>query len=200
MVWLLLFLFLLQLPDPGGEAYRQGNYAAARRFYEQDARKKKDFTSRFNLGNACFQQGNYLEAISVWALAMEAARTASQRSGAWYNTGNAYYESGRFEDAIAAYQKALTQDPYLMEARHNLTLSYQQMLNNKTETQASATADQEQQPETASGVSTKAGGQPENLSAEELEALLQAAGRAEEQVLRKIRLGGDAPPVSEKGW
>jgi Ca-activated chloride channel homolog len=200
MMWFLLLLFMLRLPDPGGEAYRQGNYAEARRHFEQDARKKKDFSSRFNLGNACYQQGDYLEAISTWALAMNAAQTAGQRSSAWYNTGNAYYESGRFEEAIAAYQKALTQDPYLMEARQNLTLSYQQLRKNEAEAKASAAADKAGQPPTASGVSSGAGGQPENLSAEELEALLQAVGRAEEQVLRKNRLGGDAPPVSGKAW
>lgn len=45
----------------------------------------------------------------------------------WYRLGNLYAQDGELEPAAAAYRQALTLDPQLARARHNLGMTYLQL-------------------------------------------------------------------------
>lgn len=55
----------------------------------------------------------------------------TQRPGAqaedWFRLGNLYAQEGNLEAAAAAYREALSRDPKIAQARHNLGMTYLQL-------------------------------------------------------------------------
>ncbi len=190
------FLF----PDPGTEAYRRGDFTVAASHFEQAARQQKNFTGFYNLGNARFQVGDYTEAIHAWSLALASARDKAQEARAMYNIGNAYFMAGRYAEASVAFKKALQLAPYSGEARQNLTLSYQYLAKASAGSASEQPDERKTEQRGASGASSGPADQPAPLPAAELESLMQAIARAEEDVQRKIRLAGNASSASAKDW
>jgi tetratricopeptide (TPR) repeat protein len=99
-----------------GIAYHQlGDFAAARKYYEQAIRLDKKYADAINnLGTVYYAEKKYRAAISRYKKAIDAKPgTASF----WSNLGTAYYSRGKFEEMTQAYAKALEYDPEIFEHR-----------------------------------------------------------------------------------
>jgi tetratricopeptide (TPR) repeat protein len=99
-----------------GIAYHQlGDFAAARKYYEQAIKLDKKYADAVNnLGTVYYAQKKYKAAISRYKKAID------QKPGTasfWSNLGTAYYSRGKFEDMTNAYAKALEYDPDIFEHR-----------------------------------------------------------------------------------
>jgi tetratricopeptide (TPR) repeat protein len=99
-----------------GIAYHQlGDFAAARKYYEQAIRIDKKYADAINnLGTVYYAEKKYGAAISRYKKAIAAKPgTASF----WSNLGTAYYSRGKFDEMTKAYAKALEYDPDIFEHR-----------------------------------------------------------------------------------
>ncbi len=99
-----------------GIAYHQlGDFAAARRYYEQAIKLDKKYADAINnLGTVYYAEKKYRSAISRYKKAIDdKPGTASF----WSNLGTAYYSRGKFEEMTKAYAKALEYDPEIFEHR-----------------------------------------------------------------------------------
>jgi tetratricopeptide (TPR) repeat protein len=99
-----------------GIAYHQiGDFAAARRYYEQAIKLDKKYADAINnLGTIYYARKNYRAAVSRYKRALEfKPGTASF----WSNLGTAYYSRGKFDEMTKAYAKALEYDPEIFEHR-----------------------------------------------------------------------------------
>jgi tetratricopeptide (TPR) repeat protein len=99
-----------------GIAYHQlGDFAAARKYYEQAIRIDKKYGDAINnLGTVYYAEKKYGAAISRYKKAIAAKPgTASF----WSNLGTAYYSRGKFDLMTKAYAKALEYDPDIFEHR-----------------------------------------------------------------------------------
>jgi tetratricopeptide (TPR) repeat protein len=99
-----------------GIAYHQlGDFAAARRYYEQAIKLDKKYADAINnLGTIYYAEKKYKAAISRYKRALEVKPGAASF---WSNLGTAYYSRGKFDEMTKAYAKALECDPEIFEHR-----------------------------------------------------------------------------------
>jgi Ca-activated chloride channel homolog len=127
-VALLVFLSSVLLPgdalagDPGGRAYKKGDYAAARDAYSAYAREHpEDPRGEYNLGTALNRAGEIPPAQESFLRAMR-SRDPGLRAAALYNLGNTRVKAGDLPGAAEAYEMALRQRPGDRDAKYNLEL------------------------------------------------------------------------------
>lgn len=127
-VALLVVLSSLFLPggaragDPGGRAYRKGDYAAARDAYSAYAREHPDDPrGEYNLGTALNRAGEMPPAQESFLRAIR-SRDPQLRAAALYNLGNTRVKAGDLPGAAEAYEMALRQRPADRDAKYNLEL------------------------------------------------------------------------------
>jgi len=95
----------------------------------------KRFSSSDWRGVAHYRAGNYLQA--------EEDFTKQDTATAWYNRGNALAYREQYKKSIAAYQQALSKQPDMQDAKHNLDVV--KKLLNKQQQQSSKQQKQQQQ-------------------------------------------------------
>ncbi|GEM_PF-3423183 len=112
----------------GDRYYHRGNYAGARKLYEQavnSARKSGETdlltTCWYELGAATGTMGNYDQAVKLfgWVIARQ-----PHNGAAYYNRGVAYDHLGQYQEAIADYTRAIEHDPKLAAAYNNRGWAY----------------------------------------------------------------------------
>lgn len=72
---------------------------------------------KFAAGNAAYERGAYLEAITAY---QEIERSGVESAALEYNLGSALFKVGRLGEAILAYERAARLDPRDPDARANL--------------------------------------------------------------------------------
>lgn len=91
----------------GNDAFRAGEYGDAEVYFRKALNEKVAVSNiHYNLGNALYQQGRYVEASQQFKLTLHSGPPALQAQ-AWANMANAYYQSGDLVGSYAAYRKAL---------------------------------------------------------------------------------------------
>jgi len=112
-----------ELLRQAGEAYAAGRYGEAVRAYEEAARRWPQVPEiAYNLGNAYYRLGRYVEAADAYTRALQHDRRGRLRNPAHYNRGNAYYRLGYPARAFEEYEAALQADPHDEDARYNKEL------------------------------------------------------------------------------
>lgn len=71
----------------------------------------------FASGNAAYERGAYLEAITLYE---ELLSSGFSSAALHYNLGNAFFKAGRLGEAILAYERARRLDPHDADVRDNL--------------------------------------------------------------------------------
>jgi Ca-activated chloride channel family protein len=108
--------------DPGGRAYRKGDYAAARDAYAAYAREHPDDPrGEYNLGTALNRAGEMPPAQESFLRAVRSS-DPKLRAAALYNLGNTRVKAGDLPGAAEAYEMALRQRPDDRDAKYNLEL------------------------------------------------------------------------------
>ncbi|MBD3611313.1 MAG: VWA domain-containing protein [Hydrogenovibrio crunogenus] len=121
------FSDVFKSPDQQGyEKWQQQDYQTAADRFEDPLWK----------GASLYRQGKYKEAIKQFSL----DKSAKGR----YNQGNALAKQGDFKAAKEQYQKALKQDPNMLNAKKNLTLMDKILASQKKSAANNNTKDQKQ--------------------------------------------------------
>ncbi len=90
------------------------------------------FTDPYQKGVAFYRAGKYAEAAQSFA----ASTRPEVKLDALYNLGNAYFQQGKYSEAMVAYNKVLTAQPAMKEAKHNLELAKQQLEQQQAQSQS----------------------------------------------------------------
>jgi Ca-activated chloride channel family protein len=108
--------------DPGGKAYRRGDYAAARDAYERFVREHPtDARGTYNLGTA-LHQADELPPSEEALLRAIASPDPKLRAAAFYNLGNTRVRARDLAGAAEAYEMSLRARPDDKDAKYNLEL------------------------------------------------------------------------------
>ena len=181
-----------------------------------------------NLGASLYKQGDYEQAASAFASASRMSKNFDGSVRANYNAGNAAAMQQQLESALEFYKSALLADPNNEDAKFNYEFvkrqleeqpqqqdkdqdsdqkqdqnqpSNDQQDNQDQEPDQQQNPEQDQQQEPQQDPSDSREQQnPNELSPEEAQRILQALENEEKQLLRQIQKMKSRPRRVEKDW
>ncbi|HOJ02759.1 MAG TPA: tetratricopeptide repeat protein [Bacteroidota bacterium] len=154
--------------NDGNEAYRQQQYDAALKRYNQASKKDGErMESRFNSGNVHYRNGDVKSALKSYEEAGKRAASKEQLAATLYNAGNVFLDAAEkggdnpmlqqagnndaralqmegYKQAIELYKKTLKLQPGDADARYNLTYA-RKKLEELQQQQQNQNQDQKQQ-------------------------------------------------------
>jgi len=202
-----------RLIHKGNELYKQHNYKEAEDNYRKSVEKKnQDVTSNFNLGDALYKQKKFAEAGEQFnKLASGPNSNKALAALAYHNLGNSYLENKKLEESIDAYKKALLNNPKDDETRYNLAyaqekLKQQQQQNKQNQNNKNQQnkdnknqddknkdnkdqnkQNQDKQNQNQDKKDQQNGQQPDKVSKEDAERMLEALNNNEKQTQDKLK-------------
>lgn len=105
----------------GNDAYKKGDYKTAQENYLQAlSTDPKNYTARFNLGNAQQKQNNAMASEKQYDEIIATGKDSSLISNAYYNKGLSLIAQRKLVEAIDAFKKSLLLSPLDNDTRENL--------------------------------------------------------------------------------
>jgi len=93
-----------------------------------DSQKGKNLEGNFNLGDALYKQKKFADAGAQFnQLAGATNNNKALTAAAWHNLGNSFLENKKLEESIDAYKKALINNPKDDETRYNLAYAQEKL-------------------------------------------------------------------------
>lgn len=134
--------------DDGLNAYQNGDYENARKYYESILNEKEeDAAAQFGLGTSAFQQQDLQGALDAFQRSLETDDPGLQ-SKAYYNMANLLASQQKNEEALAFYRKALELEPTDTDAKHNYEMiRYQQQQEQQQQQQQNQNQDNQEDQE-----------------------------------------------------
>lgn len=190
----------------GNKLYQEQKYTEAEKSYRQSLEKKNQtLEGNFNLGDALYKQKKFAEAGEQFSK-ITASPSGDKKviAKAYHNLGNSLLEGKKLEESIAAYKKALINSPKDDETRYNL--AYAQQLLKKQQEQKNKDKkdknkdkkdqdkdkkdqdkkDQNKDPD-KKNQDQKDQPQPNKLSKEDAERMLEALNNQEQNTQEKLK-------------
>lgn len=125
-----------QLTRRGNYQYKTGSYDKAEIKYREALEKKPDMPqANYNLGNTLYKRQVYGQAISKYEDAIRKVNDPQKLSNYYYNIGNSYYKQENYESSVEAYKQALRNNQDNDDARHNLMLAKQKLIQQQQQQQ-----------------------------------------------------------------
>jgi Ca-activated chloride channel family protein len=131
----------------GNRAFDEGAHEEALQAY-QSAQELAPETAAplYNIASTHYRQGMYPEALQFLQQALtNTGDELAQHS--FYNSGNTFFQMEQWESAVEAYKEALRCDPGDMDAKYNLELALQQIVEQEQQQEEQEQESQEQQEE-----------------------------------------------------
>lgn len=107
----------------GDRYYDEGLFGKA----EETYRAGSTGTAFYNAGIAAYQQGKYVDAISLFKEAVAKSTSFSARADALYNLGNALLRQNNYKEAVTAYESSLRLSANRSDAKKNLKIAKRKM-------------------------------------------------------------------------
>ena len=193
----------------GNKLYQEQKYKEAEDNYRKSVEKKsQNVEGNFNLGDALYKQKKFTDAGEQFnKLAGEANSNKALTAAAYHNLGNSFLENKKLEESIDAYKKALLNNPKDDETRYNLAYAQeklkkqqQQNKDNKKQdnkkqedkkednkNQDSKNQDKKNQDKKNQDKKNQQQQQPDKLSKEDAERMLDALNNNEKQTQEKLK-------------
>ncbi|MCZ6676808.1 MAG: tetratricopeptide repeat protein [Candidatus Poribacteria bacterium] len=141
-VLILLSLFLIgwfggwsRLIQRGNAHYEAGEYDAAREAYQSAATERPEASiPHYNLGTALYRQQRFDEAGNEFRRSLDTKDSVLQAQ-AYYNLGNTQFQSGDMEGTIRSYKSALRLNPTDLDAKYNLELALEKLVQQQSQQQ-----------------------------------------------------------------
>lgn len=215
----------------GNESYENKNYKDAEKNYRDALKKNKNsYSASFNLGDAYYKQEKYDEAAQEFQALTHRATSKDSLAAAYHNLGNALLKSKKYQESAEAYKNALKNNPTDEDTRYNLAyaqqmLKQQQQQNkdkdkkdnkdkkdkdkkdkNKDDKQDKNNKDKDKQDQQNKEKQDKKKNkkeqpQPDQISKEDAQRLLDALQNDEKNIQNKVKKGKQGIKVKiEKDW
>ncbi len=119
----------------GNRLYEEGRFAEALERYRRAAEESPGLAPlHLNMGNALYRLGEFEQAYEAYRQAF-AAGEAPLAQGARFNAGNTRFAQERWQEAIEQYREALTMNPEDGDAKRNLELAMQRLMEQQQQEQ-----------------------------------------------------------------
>lgn len=184
---------------------RTGNEAFAKQAFEEALQEYRAAQAEaperaepyYNAANALYRQGKYAEALREIqkAVALAAGTDSELAPDGFYNAGNSAFQTENWLGAAESYKQALLRNPADQDAKHNLELALQKLVEN----QQSQNQDQDDQQDEEQNQD-----QQENQDQEEQQQTEQSQDQEQQQDEKPSEDGQDQqkeqqPEPSEDG-
>lgn len=129
-----------QLLRRGNKDYDKQQFTEAEEKYRKSLEQDGSVKSKYNLGNAVYQQEKYKEAIKHYEETATSATDKSTKAKAYHNLGNAYINQAQqqptdpkenpdeyLKKAVNAYKESLRNNPKDLDTKHNLSMAIKQL-------------------------------------------------------------------------
>jgi len=173
-----LFASPSQLKE-GNRQFKNKNYDKALQLYE-DALIDTPYSSilHFNAGDAQAMMGDLSKADASFIDAGQSANPIL-KGASRYNRGNLLFAQGKWADAVEAYKDSLRANPQDEDAKYNLGIALRALHNPPPPKQGQGKQDQKQGG--GSNDQKQQQAKPDQMSKEDAERLLDAAGAGEKK-------------------
>lgn len=201
----------------GNTLFEEKKYKEAEKSYQQALKKDKDsYKATFNLGDAYYKQQKYEDAAQQFQALTHRATSRDTLSKAYHNLGNSLLQLKKYEESINAYKNALKNNPDDEDTRYNLAyaqqlLKQQQQQQNKDKDKKDKDKDKkdkkedkkdkDQQKKDQKKKDKKQQQEPDQISKEDAQRLLDALQNDERNVQNKAKKGKQGIKIKiEKDW
>lgn len=212
----------------GCRSYEDGNYNEAEvEFRKAEEANKESFIAKYNTSTALYQQEKIEESAERFEELLAETTDDKDEAMLYHNIGNSLLETNKLEESIDAYKKSLRLNPSDEDTRYNLTYALeklqeqQQDQENKDgeknedeqqgdknedpedpEDQGDENKDQQDQNSDQNKEEEKEQNQPQQLSKEDAERLLDAILQKEKDVKEKVdkKKAAAAKIKTDKDW
>jgi tetratricopeptide (TPR) repeat protein len=190
------------------------DYVEAESLYRISKSKfSKNPISSYNLGNAIYKENFASEAKYAYAEAIKNSKTKSQKHHAYHNLGNSFMKEKNYSNAVESYKNALRKNPADEQTRYNLALAKKMLKENppkkdgekdknKKEDKNKDQKDKKNDGDKQKNDKAQPKPQPNQISKQRLENLLNAVNNEEKKVQDKMKgkkVKG-SPVDNEKDW
>lgn len=192
-----------RLVRQGNRAFQAKDYKAAEKCYLKALQSEpRNARARFNLADTYLSQENPQEALKHYAEAAKQEPNKLVRAMSYHNMGYVHHKQKQYDKAIDYYKEALRLNPADEDTRYNLALAQkqkkeqqqnqqQQQKQDKKQDRNRQKQDQDQQQQQQ---------QPDQLSQENVDQLLQLSRQAENQTRRKLEQMQPRKKSLPKNW
>ena len=186
----------------GNELYQQQKYKEAEADYRKSVEKKdKNIPGNFNLGDALYKQKKFADASEQFNKLAATANDKALTAAAYHNMGNSLLENKKLEESIDAYKKSLLNNPNDDQTRYNLAYAQEKLKQQNKKNQDdkkqdnknkdNKNQDNKNQDNKNKDDKDKKGQQnqkqPEKVSKEDAERMLDALNNDEKQTQDKLK-------------
>lgn len=199
----------------GNSAYEDSIFNKAENLYRAALHiDQDDFDAAFNLADAIYKQNKFEESTPLFKQLTESAENNTQRAMAYHNLGNSLLKEQKTAESISAYKNALKNNPNDLETKHNLAFAQRQQQEQQQEEQKEKQEDSEDQKDEEEKKDDNSGEQeqkkqqqqkeaqnPDQISKEEAEKMLEALAQQEKEIQEKLQKNKKGVKLKiEKDW
>lgn len=192
-----------RLVRQGNRAFQAKDYKAAEKCYLKALQSEpRNARARFNLADTYLSQENQQEALKHYAEAAKQEPNKLVRAMSYHNMGYVHHKQKQYDKAIDYYKEALRLNPADEDTRYNLALAQKQKKEQKQNQQQQQKQDkkQDRNRQKQDQDQQQQQQQPDQLSQENVDQLLQLSRQAENQTRRKLEQMQPRKKSLPKNW
>lgn len=192
-----------RLVRQGNRAFQAKDYKAAEKCYLKALQSEpRNARARFNLADTYLSQENPQEALKHYAEAAKQEPNKLVRAMSYHNMGYVHHKQKQYDKAIDYYKEALRLNPADEDTRYNLALAQKQKKEQKQNQQQQQKQDkkQDRNRQKQDQDQQQQQQQPDQLSQESVDQLLQLSRQAENQTRRKLEQMQPRKKSLPKNW